>query len=108
MLINLFFVYLRFCASTTCKDRKKAVFLLFKMSNSIPDIILNDATERGFIRVRFAGEFDGATYFNYVRSDSAHYSGLPAIVKLIDGVIEDVTTLGERLRAYNFAIKNEQ
>lgn len=78
------------------------------MSTSIPDIILNDATERGFSRVRYAGEFDGATYYNYVRSNSAHYSGLPAIVKLVDGVIEDVVVLSERLRAYNFAIKNEQ
>lgn len=78
------------------------------MNVIIPDIILNDATERGFCRVRFAGEYDGATYFNYVRSYSAHYSGLPAIVKLVDGVVENVTILSERLRAYNFAIKNEQ
>ena len=92
----------------TCKGRKKALPLRVKMSVLIPDIILNDAIERGFVRVRFAGEFDGATYYNYVRSDSAHYSGLPAVVKFANGDIEDVTTLAERLRAYNFAIKNEQ
>ncbi|MBR1630693.1 MAG: hypothetical protein IJ680_02440 [Paludibacteraceae bacterium] len=78
------------------------------MSNSIPDIILTEAKARGFNRVRFAGEYDGITYYNYVRSDSAHYSGLPAVVKYVNGVIEDVTDLAERLRAYNFAIKNEQ
>ena len=78
------------------------------MDSNIPDIILNDANERGFHRVRFAGEFDGVTYYNYVSSNSANYSGMPAIVKLVNGVIEDVIALGERLGAYSFAIKDEK
>ena len=78
------------------------------MDSNIPDIILNDANERGFHRVRFASEFDGVTYYNYVSSNSANYSGMSAIVKLVNGVIEDVTTLGECLRAHDFAIKDEK
>ena len=78
------------------------------MSVIIPDIIIKDATERGFNRVRFAGGFDGATYYNYVNDNSGRYSGLPAIVKLVNGVIEDVVDLSERSRAYRFAIKDER
>lgn len=78
------------------------------MKPTIPDIILNDAKLRGFSKVRYAGEFDGLKYFNYVSDNTTHYSGLPAIVKLIkDTHIEDVTALKERLRAYNYAISEE-
>lgn len=78
------------------------------MDSNIPDIILNDAKERGFNRVRFAGDFDGATYYNYVNDNSGRYSGLPAIVKLVNGIIDDVVDLSERARAYRFAIKDEK
>ena len=78
------------------------------MITNIPNIILNDAAERGFIRAIFAGEVDNILYFYYVRDSSTRYSGLPAIVKIIDGKIEDVTCLAERLRAYDYAIANDK
>ena len=78
------------------------------MDSNIPDIILADAKKRGFSRVKFGGEYDGVPYFYYIRGIKSHYSGLPSIVRLVDDVVEDVTNLSERLRAYDFAIKDEK
>jgi len=73
------------------------------MVNEIPDIIKNDAKERSYDDVLFAGTFEGISYYYYVTSKRAHYSGLPTIAKLIHNEIIFVTDLRERLRAYTYA-----
>lgn len=69
----------------------------------IPDIIQTDALEHGYAGVLYGGEFDGVHYFYYFRENRGRYSGLPCIVKLVDGKIVDVTDFQERGRAFKFA-----
>ncbi len=73
----------------------------------IPDIILKDAKTRAFAGVMYGGKYNGIPYYYYYRVSQARYTGLPSIVKLVNGKIEDVTTLKERLRAYNYAISDQ-
>jgi len=77
------------------------------METFIPDIILKDVKARAFAGAMFGGEYNGIPYFYYYRVSQARYSGLPSIVKLVNVKIEDVTALGERLRAYNYVITGE-
>lgn len=78
------------------------------METFIPDIILKDVKARTFAGgAMFGGEYNDIPYFYYYRVSQARYSGLPSIVKLVNGKIEDVTALGERLRACNYVITSE-
>ena len=43
------------------------------MVNEIPDIIKNDAKERSYDDVLFAGTFEGISYYYYVTNKRAHY-----------------------------------
>ena len=38
------------------------------MDNIIPNNILANAKERGFVSVKFDGEYDGISYYYYVRN----------------------------------------
>ena len=78
------------------------------VDSNIPDIILADAKERGFSVVKYGGEYDSVPYFYYIRETKSHYCGLPSIVRVVDDVVEDVTNLSERLRAFNYVLENEK
>lgn len=78
------------------------------MNASIPDIILNDAKSNGYFRVLFGGEFDGVSYFVYIRPYQMRYSGLPCVVKLDGNKIVDVIDILENGRAFSFAMQEQQ
>lgn len=78
------------------------------MDNIIPDIIQIDAKKHGYAGVLFGGEFDNVPYFYYYRENRGRYSGLPCVVKLINGIIEDVTNFQERGRAFKFATESKK
>ena len=78
------------------------------VDSNIPDIILTDAKEHGYAGVLYGGEFEKVHYFYCFRENRGRYSGLPCIVKLVDGKIVDVTDFQERGRAFKFATRNRK
>lgn len=108
MRINLFFCISLFLCVNDLQGSEKSGIFASEMSDLVPNIILRDAKSNGYSNVLFGGEFDGVSYFVYVRPYQMRYSGLPCVVKLDGNNIVDVVDIFENGRAFSFAMQEQQ